>query len=384
MFAPKRGIETTTTFADMLAASEERAERARGTRRALSLRLLTWGQSRNPYLNALLKLEYVATFPLRMVLAVIAAPFALHNRPLGAMMSFLALFGFWEVFEGFAKQPILSLYQAKSLEYQTEAVAKDPNSMGDVLNSNYKAAKWLVGLPFKLIFGANGTDATRRAAKTNAIDAAPDSVVRKLSGAINRAMSGERQSISVLPPPEKVDKGIKEGLNAALGLSNNPDTTNPALEGMPGYPSKSKKSSGLDGAVQQLSGTADQENRRAFDQSLRNLHEAGDHTTEAANRDTARRVAAIEMKIAEKREQNARVEIEEDRKKAEAAIKRGECINKPAREVFRGHLGLPCEQLYQPLEEAGLCHGGDDCRDYVTRLQNEANKENQLTQPNNQ
>jgi hypothetical protein len=141
--------ETVITFADALSASEERAARARRARRPLALRMLTWGHSRNPVLNALLKVEYVLTLPARLLLALLTLPFAIHNRPIGAMTGFLAMFGFWEVFNGFAKEPIVSLYQKKSMEYQTEALAKDPQSMGDVLNSNYKAAKWLVDLPFR-------------------------------------------------------------------------------------------------------------------------------------------------------------------------------------------------------------------------------------------
>lgn len=100
-----------TTFSDMLAASEDGAARARRSRRPLALRLLSWGKSRNPYANVLLKVGYLATLPLRLVLALIALPFALHNRPLGAAVGFLALFGFWEVWESFAKEPFVSVYK---------------------------------------------------------------------------------------------------------------------------------------------------------------------------------------------------------------------------------------------------------------------------------
>ena len=115
MFERKRARQTTTTFADMLAASEEQADQSRRARRPLALRLLTWGSSQNPYRNALLKCEYFLTLPLRLVAGLIAAPFALHNRPLGAMMSFLALFGFWEVWDGFAKKPFLGFYESQRI-----------------------------------------------------------------------------------------------------------------------------------------------------------------------------------------------------------------------------------------------------------------------------
>jgi hypothetical protein len=319
----RRQTAPITTFADTLAASEERAERARDTRRALSLRLLMWRQCRNPYLNALLKLEYVATLPLRLVLALIAAPFALHNRPIAAAVGFFALFGFWEIFNGLAKQPLVTLYQQKVMEYETEAVAKDKNSTGDVLNSNYRAVKWLVGLPFRARFEPHNAK-------------------------------------SAIPRTAATDTSLhQQGDDASA-------------------------SKGIDGAVARLSQSLDHENRRAFDQTLRNLEKTGDHTTEEAFRDAARRSAAIDKEIDEERDQRAKAEIQEERKKAETAIKKGECINKPFREVLKDHLGLPCEQLYQPLDEAGLCHGEDDCRGYVTRLQGEANEENQLTQPNNQ
>src|SRR5262249_51446926 len=149
------------------------------------------------------------TLPLRLIGALMAAPFALHNKPLGAILGFAALFGFWEIWDGFVKQPILSLYQAKSVEYQAEALAKDPNSTGDVLNSNYKAAKWLVGVPFKAMFGAHESDTARK--KIGALAATPDSAVQKLSNSINRTMNEERQKISVLPSPENLDKDIKKG-----------------------------------------------------------------------------------------------------------------------------------------------------------------------------
>jgi hypothetical protein len=115
MFERKGGRTKTTTFADMLAASEERAEGNLRTRRPLAVRVLTWVRSRNPYLDALLKLEYLVTLPIRLAVALTAAPFALHNRPLGAMMSFLALFGFWEVWDGFAKKPFLGFYESQRL-----------------------------------------------------------------------------------------------------------------------------------------------------------------------------------------------------------------------------------------------------------------------------
>lgn len=127
-----------TTFADMLAESEDGAARARRSRRPLALRLLTWGQSGNPYLNALLKLEYLATLPLRFVLALIAAPFALHNRPMGATVGFLALFGFWEIWNGFAKEPFLQVNNIEQqtcvmLRYARDNSVKDGSSMGHLM-----------------------------------------------------------------------------------------------------------------------------------------------------------------------------------------------------------------------------------------------------------
>ncbi len=126
------------TFADMLAASKGQAAGARRARRPLALRLLTWGQSRNPYLNALLKLEYLATLPLRFVLALILAPFALHNRPMGATVGFLALFGFWEIWNGFAKEPFLQVNNIEQqtcvmLRYARDNSVKDGSSMGHLM-----------------------------------------------------------------------------------------------------------------------------------------------------------------------------------------------------------------------------------------------------------
>jgi len=100
----------TDSFAAREAAAAQGIKRALAHKRALPLRLLTWGSSANPILNVLRKVEYVLTLPLRLLGALLAAPFAIHNRPLGAVLGFLALFGFWEVWDGFAKQPFLTVY----------------------------------------------------------------------------------------------------------------------------------------------------------------------------------------------------------------------------------------------------------------------------------
>jgi hypothetical protein len=55
-----------------------------------------------------------------VVAALVAAPFVIHNKPLGAVIGFLALFGFWEVWEGFAKQPFLDVYKIEQTVCSTE------------------------------------------------------------------------------------------------------------------------------------------------------------------------------------------------------------------------------------------------------------------------
>jgi hypothetical protein len=63
---------------------------------------------------------------------------------MGALVGFLALFGFWEIWNGFAKKPITDLYDLKTAEFQRAAFSADPDSAGDIINSRYKALKWLV------------------------------------------------------------------------------------------------------------------------------------------------------------------------------------------------------------------------------------------------
>lgn len=63
------------------------------TDRSLALRLMMWGKSRNPYVNALLKAEFIVTLPVRIALALVAAPFAIFNRPAIAPLSLLTVTG---------------------------------------------------------------------------------------------------------------------------------------------------------------------------------------------------------------------------------------------------------------------------------------------------
>ena len=133
--------DTITTFADMLVACEERAERERLARRPLAFRLLVWGKSRNPYLNGLLKVEYFATLPLRLLLALLAAPFAIHSRPVGAALGFFALFGFWEVWNGFAKEPFLQLYDFERKTCTQQKYIDDDKWMGHELACKTEALK---------------------------------------------------------------------------------------------------------------------------------------------------------------------------------------------------------------------------------------------------
>lgn len=102
--------ESVIVFADTHAAVLEKSSKALAAGRPMFLRLLTWGSSSNPFLNVLRKVEYVLTLPLRLVAALVAAPFAIHNRPLQAVIGFIALFGFWEVWDGFVKSPVLDVF----------------------------------------------------------------------------------------------------------------------------------------------------------------------------------------------------------------------------------------------------------------------------------
>jgi type IV secretion system protein VirD4 len=199
--------ETITTFADASAESEAQAEGARRARRPIALRLLTWGTSRNKILNALRKIEYLLTLPLRLLIALFAAPFALHNRPFGAALSLFALFGFWEVWDGVAKRPIVNLYQMKVQEYEAEARSQNRNSMGDELNSNYLAAKWLIGVPFRAMSGAREVESSQSGLNNNL-----DRAVAKASGALNsqtKALADEIDDVNETAVQKSLDESIR-------------------------------------------------------------------------------------------------------------------------------------------------------------------------------
>ncbi len=146
----------TDSCAERHEASLDETKKAVLKRRALALRLLTWGASDRPAINLLRKIEYFVTLPLRLIAALFAAPFAVHNKPLAATLSLLALFGFWELFYGIAKDPLVSLYQHKSEEFQFEG-GKDTH--GDILYSNYRAALYVVGAELRALkAGISGVD----------------------------------------------------------------------------------------------------------------------------------------------------------------------------------------------------------------------------------
>jgi hypothetical protein len=85
--------ETVISFADTHAAVLEKSAKVLSARRPMFYRLLTWGSSDNPTLNALLKAEFVLTLPLRIPLAMLAAPFTLHNKPPWAVLLAFAVAG---------------------------------------------------------------------------------------------------------------------------------------------------------------------------------------------------------------------------------------------------------------------------------------------------
>jgi type IV secretion system protein VirD4 len=146
-------------FAEREWAAIHATKNALARKPPLFLRLLTPGRSGNPVLNVARKIEYLVTLPLRLVAALFAAPFAIHNRPLGALLAFVALFGFWELFDSVAKQPLTTLFEMKSAEYQLEDGGRNGSkTSGDVLYSNYRAAKWVIGAEFRALKAAFSGD----------------------------------------------------------------------------------------------------------------------------------------------------------------------------------------------------------------------------------
>jgi len=89
---PEEPPPPSDSFAAREAAASSSIRKALAPKRALPIRVLTWGSSDDPTLNVLRKVEFVLTLPLRIPLALLAAPFALHNKPPGAVLGFVALF----------------------------------------------------------------------------------------------------------------------------------------------------------------------------------------------------------------------------------------------------------------------------------------------------
>jgi type IV secretion system protein VirD4 len=158
----------TDSFAAREAAAAHGIKKALARKRALPLRLLTWGSSNHPAVNALRKVEFLITLPLRVIAAALTTPFAIHNRSLQLLIGFAALFGFWELFDGIAKQPLLQLFQMKSTEYQYEDSARNGNaSSGNLLYSNVRAAEWVIGAEFRALKAAFSSDAVTGNASTH-------------------------------------------------------------------------------------------------------------------------------------------------------------------------------------------------------------------------
>jgi type IV secretion system protein VirD4 len=130
---PPVNPQSVVSFGDIHFGLEEKAVQARAAKRPMALRFLMWGENSNPTLNIIRKVEYMLTLPVRLVLALLAAPFALHNKPLGAAIGFLALFGFWEVWDGFAKEPIMTVYQVEQNLCMSESWLQDTRSFGHLM-----------------------------------------------------------------------------------------------------------------------------------------------------------------------------------------------------------------------------------------------------------
>lgn len=91
------------------------------------------------------------TLPLRLAKSFIRACFAAHHRYLTSVIAFVALFGFWEVFNGLVKDPLISLFKMKSSEYQSESFGEYRDSIGNSLYSNYRATKFVLQAEYQAI-----------------------------------------------------------------------------------------------------------------------------------------------------------------------------------------------------------------------------------------
>jgi type IV secretion system protein VirD4 len=131
----------TDSFAAREAAAMLGLEKTLGHKRALPLRLLTWGSSTNPIVNVARKVEYVVTLPFRLLAALVTSPMllGLHGK-VGwatlAIVSFLPL-AVWEIW---VKTPWEMYKAALTHQYTNEALQK--NQIGGNLVESRNRAFW--------------------------------------------------------------------------------------------------------------------------------------------------------------------------------------------------------------------------------------------------
>lgn len=178
-----------STFADREEGAARAAARNLRRPRSLSIRLLMWGASPNPIINVARKVEYVLTLPFRVLGAIVTAPLALHNKPIGTIIAFLAIFGFWEIFNTLAKDPLIKLHDQKTHEYQAEMVVKEggkdnTQTAGEAFYSNYMATKFVIAAYLRALKAGVKDDGTKSADETNL-----DYFMRKMSRSLDQEMN---------------------------------------------------------------------------------------------------------------------------------------------------------------------------------------------------
>jgi hypothetical protein len=124
--------------------------------------------------------------PFRLLKALLSVCFGVQHKLRATIFAFIALFGFWEVFDAVVKQPVTALFEAKSKEYQAEWNALRNVQTGswfgdDTLYCNYRAAKFVMRAEFSAVKAGLTDDGTRLAGESGF-----DYFLRRMSRSLGR------------------------------------------------------------------------------------------------------------------------------------------------------------------------------------------------------
>jgi len=240
----------TDSFAAREAAAAAATKEALTHKRALPLRLLTWGSSDNPILNVARKVEYFVTLPFRLVVALVTAPMlfgALQGKAGWAILAMITVLpiAVWEIW---VKGP-WDIYKAALLHQYAMEALQNNRSGGDPVESNNKAF-WAtfsffkdeaLALPGSLyesakegLSGQGGRAAVNASAnKQPAPAAVPNDLAKQRKSFAKKIDDQVSQSTQVMPvTPQRATDILKDGfadMSHAFGMAPGESVPPPKL-----------------------------------------------------------------------------------------------------------------------------------------------------------